>query len=404
MDFGLSPVGAELAERLESFLHDRVLPAEPIYAEEVRASGHDHPHPPVMEELKAEARSNGLWNLFLPHKTKWTNGLSNVDYAPLAEIMGRSPIASEACNCSAPDTGNMEILTLFGSTEQQDRWLGPLLEGRIRSCFAMTEPAVASSDATNVELRIERDGDDYVFDGRKWFISGAAHPYCELVIVMGKTDPAAPPHRQQSMALVPLDTPGVTVVRDMALFGFHDVEGHCELTFDDVRVPATELLGGEGDGFAIAQARLGPGRIHHCMRTIGAAERALALMCQRLQSRVAFGIPLAEQGVWQERVAEARIAIDQARLATLHAAWLMDTQGNKAAMSAISGAKVAVPRAALRVIDDAIQAFGAAGVSQDTPLAWLYAWIRCLRIFDGPDEVHRRSIALRELRRHALSS
>jgi acyl-CoA dehydrogenase len=404
MDFAPSPTAADLRERLLAFMDERVLPAEAIHAEQMAASDDPHHHAPVIEELKAEARARGLWNLFLPHKTTWTDGLSNVDYAQLAEIMGRSPIASEACNCSAPDTGNMEVLAMFGTPEQQEQWLQPLLEGEIRSCFAMTEPAVASSDATNIETRIERVGDEYVINGRKWFISGAAHPNCRISIVMGKTDPTGPPHRQQSQVLVPMDAPGITVIRNMTVFGYTDTEGHCEVTYEDVRVPTDNVIGEEGGGFAIAQARLGPGRIHHCMRTIGAAERALDLMCRRLQGRVAFGKPISEQGVWEERIADARIAIDQARLYTLYTAWLMDTQGNKAARTEIAGIKVAVPLMAQRIIDDAIQAFGAAGVSQDTPLARMHAWIRCLRLADGPDEVHRRTIAQRELRKTADAS
>jgi acyl-CoA dehydrogenase len=400
MDFSLSPVASELRERLLAFMEDHVYPAEPVYARQITESGNPHFHPPVLEELKAEARRRGLWNLFLPHKTQWTDGLSNLDYAPLSEIMGRSPIASEACNCSAPDTGNMEILTMFGTAEQQERWLQPLLEGEIRSAFAMTEPAVASSDATNIECRIETDGDDYVINGRKWWISGAASERCQILIVMGKTDPSAPPHRQQSMVLVPMDTPGITNLRALPVFGYQDPEGHCELLFEDVRVPRSNLLGEEGGGFAIAQARLGPGRIHHCMRTIGAAERALELLCRRVQNRAPFGKRLAEQGVIQEWVADARIEIDQSRLYTFYAAWLMDTAGNKAARTEISGIKVAVPTMALRVIDHAIQAHGAMGVGDDTPLARMYAWIRCLRLADGPDEVHRVSIARRELRRY----
>jgi acyl-CoA dehydrogenase len=400
MDFSLSPVASELRERLLAFMEDHVYPAEPVYARQISESGNPHFHPPVLEELKAEARRRGLWNLFLPHKTQWTDGLSNLDYAPLSEIMGRSPIASEACNCSAPDTGNMEILTMFGTAEQQERWLQPLLEGEIRSAFAMTEPAVASSDATNIECRIETDGDDYVINGHKWWISGAASERCQILIVMGKTDPSAPPHRQQSMVLVPMDTPGITNLRALPVFGYQDPEGHCELLFEDVRVPRSNLLGEEGGGFAIAQARLGPGRIHHCMRTIGAAERALELLCRRVQNRAPFGKRLAEQGVIQEWVADARIEIDQSRLYTFYAAWLMDTAGNKAARTEISGIKVAVPTMALRVIDHAIQAHGAMGVGDDTPLARMYAWIRCLRLADGPDEVHRVSIARRELRRY----
>jgi acyl-CoA dehydrogenase len=411
MEFSLSPRCQELRAQLTQFMDDQVYPAEAVYEEQLATGGDRHAHPPILEELKAEARRRGLWNLFLPHKTQWTEGLSNVDYAPLAEIMGRSAIASEACNCSAPDTGNMEILTMFGTAEQQEQWLQPLLEGEIRSAFAMTEPAVASSDATNIACSIRRDGGargsggvprgDYVINGHKWFISGALHPRCRVLIVMGKTDPDAAPHLQQSMVLVPLDTPGVTVLRNMRVFGYDDAEGHVEMTFDDVRVPVSNLLGEEGGGFAIAQARLGPGRIHHCMRTIGAAERALELMCTRAHARSPFGKPLAEQGVVQTWVADARINIDQARLYTLYAAWLMDTAGNKAARTEISGIKVAVPNMALEVIDHAMQTHGAMGVSQDTPLARMWAWIRALRFADGPDEVHRLSIARRELRRWA---
>ncbi len=398
MEFSLSPRCHELRDKLTQFMDDHVYPAEAVYEQQLAAGD---PHPPILEDLKAEARRRGLWNLFLPHKTQWTEGLSNVDYAPLAEIMGRSAIASEACNCSAPDTGNMEILTMFGTAEQQEQWLQPLLEGEIRSAFAMTEPAVASSDATNIACSIRRDGDDYIINGHKWFISGALHPHCRLLIVMGKTAPDAAPHLQQSMVLVPLDTPGVTVLRNMRVFGYDDAEGHVEMTFDDVRVPVSNLLGDEGGGFAIAQARLGPGRIHHCMRTIGAAERALELMCQRAHSRSPFGKPLADQGVVQTWVADARINIDQARLYTLYAAWLMDSAGNKAARTEISGIKVAVPNMALEVIDHAMQTHGAMGVSQDTPLARMWAWIRALRFADGPDEVHRQGIARRELRRWA---
>jgi acyl-CoA dehydrogenase len=400
VDFALSPVAADFRDRLLAFMDEHVYPAEAVYQRQIRESGDPHFHPPVMEELKAEARRLRLWNLFLPHKTRWTDGLSNLDYAPLAEIMGRSPIASEACNCSAPDTGNMEILAMFGTPEQQERWLHPLLEGEIRSAFAMTEPAVASSDATNIESSIVADGDDYVINGHKWWISGTSDPRCKILIFMGKTDPSAPPHRQQSMVLVPTDTPGITNRRSLPVFGYQHQEGHCELFFEDVRVPRSNLLGEEGGGFAIAQARLGPGRIHHCMRTIGAAERALELLCRRVQSRTTFGKRLADQGVIQEWVADARIEIDQARLYTLYAAWLMDTQGNQAARTEISGIKVAVPQMALRVIDHAMQAHGAMGMSDDTPLASQYAWIRCLRLADGPDEVHRMTIARRELRRY----
>jgi acyl-CoA dehydrogenase len=397
VDFELSPTAAQLQTELLDFMDTHVRPAEAVYEQQLaEAPG---THPPVMEELKAEARKRRLWNLFLPHKTEWTDGLCNLDYAPLAEILGTSPIGSEALNCSAPDTGNMEILTMFGTDEQKERWLQPLLEGEIRSCFAMTEPAVASSDATNIECRIERDGDDYVINGRKWWISGASDPRCEVAILMGKTDPEAPRHRQQSMILVPLDAPGLTNVRPLPVFGYMDHEGHCELLFEDVRVPAGNLLGEEGGGFAIAQARLGPGRIHHCMRTIGAAERALELMCRRVTSRVAFGKTLAEQGVIQEWIAESRIEIEQVRLLCLKAAWLMDTVGNKGAMTEIAAIKVAGPQVALKVIDRAIQAHGGAGVSDDFPLASMYAHIRTLRLADGPDEVHKRTVARREIGR-----
>ncbi|MHB8465765.1 MAG: acyl-CoA dehydrogenase family protein [Acidimicrobiales bacterium] len=377
-----------------------VYPAEPVYAEQVRASGDAHFHPPVMEELKARAREVGLWNLFLPHKTQWTEGLSNLDYASLAEITGRSGLAPEALNCSAPDTGNMEILTMFGTNEQKEQWLYPLLEGEIRSAFAMTEPAVASSDATNIECRIERRGDEYVINGRKWWTSGAASKRCKLLVVMGKTDPAAHRHRQQSMVLVPVDTPGVSIVRDLLVFGYNDVEGHTETLFEDVHVPVSNLLGEEGGGFAMSQARLGPGRIHHCMRAIGLAERALELMCRRVKQRVAFGRPLAEQGVIQEWIADSRIEIEQVRLLTLKTAWLMDTVGAKGAAIEISAIKVAAPAVALRVIDRAIQAHGGGGVSQDFPLASMYAHMRTLRLADGPDEVHRMQVARRELRRY----
>ena len=401
MDFAFSPTCERLRTDLLAFMDEHVYPSESIYAEQMLAAGDPHHHPAVLEDLKAEARRRGLWNLFLPHKTQWTDGLSNLDYAPLAEIMGRSGLASEACNCAAPDTGNMEILTTFGTDEQKERWLQPLLEGEIRSAFAMTEPAVASSDATNIACRIERRGDEYVINGRKWWISGAASARCKVFILMGKTDPDAPTYSQQSMILVPVDTPGVTILRNLPVFGYADREGHCEITFDDVHVPATNVLGEEGGGFAIAQARLGPGRIHHCMRTVGVAERALEAMCKRVQSRTAFGKPLADQGVIQTWIADARIDIDQARLYTLYAAWLMDTQGNKAARTEISGIKVAAPLMALRIIDHAIQAHGAGGVSDDFGLASMYAHVRTLRLADGPDEVHRQVIARRELRKWA---
>jgi acyl-CoA dehydrogenase len=400
MDFAPSPRAEELRKRLEAFMDECVYPNEALYHRQIAESGNPHLHAPVVDELKVEARERGLWNLFLPHATEWTDGLSNLDYAPLAEITGRSPLAPEALNCSAPDTGNMEILTMFGTEEQKERWLRPLLEGEIRSCFAMTEPAVASSDATNISLRIERDGDHYVLNGRKWWISGAARERCRVAIVMGKTDPDAAPHRQQSMVLVPLDTPGLTNLRNLPVFGYQDNEGHCELVFEDVRVAVGNLLGEEGGGFAMAQARLGPGRIHHCMRAIGAAERALQLMCRRVRERTAFGKPLAEQGVIQQWIADSRIEIEQVRLLVLKTAWLMDTVGNQGARIEISAIKVAAPNVALRVIDRAIQAHGALGVSDDVPLASMYAHVRTLRVADGPDEVHRMSVARRELRKY----
>jgi acyl-CoA dehydrogenase len=400
MDFAPGTTAQALVEKLTSFLDEKIIPAEPVYAEQLAASGDPHGHPPVLEELKEQARERGLWNLFLPHATEWTAGLSNLDYAPLAELTGRSVFAPEVLNCSPPDTGNMELLTLFGTDEQKDRWLAPLLRGEIRSAFLMTEPEVASSDATNIRCSIVRDGDEYVINGHKWWTSGAADKRCRIGIVMGKTDPDAAAHEQQSMILVPLDAPGVTVVRDLLVFGYNDREGHCEIRLDDVRVPVTNLLGSEGAGFAMAQVRLGPGRIHHCMRAIGAAERALELMCRRARERVAFGGPLADQGVVQEAIANSRIEIDQARLLTLHAAWLMDTAGNKAARGAISAIKVAVPKMSTAVIDRAIQVFGGAGVSQDFPLAQAWAHQRTLRILDGPDEVHRRTVARFELAKY----
>ena len=403
MDFALSPKAAALAASLEEFMRELVYPAEPVYREQMREAGVPHFQPPVLEELKEAARQRGLWNLFLPHKTEWTEGLSNLDYAPLAEITGRSVIAPEVLNCSAPDTGNMELLTLFGTDEQKERWLRPLLAGEIRSAFLMTEPAVASSDATNIQTRIERDGGEWVINGHKWWISGTGDSRCKIGIVMGKTDPAAASHQQQSMILVPLDTPGVGFLRDLTVFGYNDREGHCEVILEDVRVPAASLLGTVGGGFAMSQARLGPGRIHHCMRSIGAAERALELLCLRARSRVAFGGPLADKGVVQEAIANSRIEIDQARLLTLHAAWLMDTVGNKAARGAISAIKVAVPQMAARVIDRAIQVHGGAGLSQDFPLAQAYAQQRYLRLADGPDEVHRAVVARLELRKYAGS-
>ena len=404
MDFALSPRAEELRKRLEAFMDESVYPNEALYHRQIAESGDPHLHAPILDELKAHARERGLWNLFLPHATEWTEGLSNLDYAPLAEITGRSHLAPEAFNCAAPDTGNMELLAMFATDAQKERWLRPLLEGEIRSCFAMTEPEVASSDATNISLRIERDGDDYVLNGRKWWISGAARERCRLAIVMGKTDPGAPPHRQQSMILVPIDTPGLANVRSLPVFGYDDNEGHCELVFDDVRVPADHLLGEEGGGFAMAQARLGPGRIHHCMRAIGVAERALELMCRRVRSRVAFGKPLADQGVIQQWIADSRIELEQVRLLVLKTAWLMDTQGNKGARIEISAIKVAAPNVALRVVDRAIQAHGGMGVSDDVPLASMYAHLRTLRLADGPDEVHRMSVARRELRKYESAS
>src|SRR3954451_5144800 len=389
----------DFTERLEAFMAEAVYPSEPSYEEHLRVTGDPHAQPPVMEELKAQARERGLWNLFHPDP-EYGPGLSNAEYAPLAEILGRSPIASEACNCSAPDTGNMEVLSLFGTPDQKERWLRPLLDGEIRSSFAMTEPDVASSDATNIALSIERDGDEWVLNGRKWWISGVMHPHCRILIVMGKTNPEGPPHQQQSMVLVPLDTPGVTVVRELPVFGYIDHEGHAELAFEDVRVPAENLIAGEGDGFMISQARLGPGRIHHCMRAIGAAERALELLCRRALARETFGAPVATRGNVLDWIAEARIDIEMARLLTLKAAWMMDTVGNKHARQEIAAIKVAAPNVALRIIDRAIQVHGGGGVSDDFPLAWMYAHIRTLRLADGPDEVHKLTIARQELRKH----
>lgn len=402
MDFAFDARTEELRKRLLDFMAEHIYPAEPVFAQQVAASAGSWERPPVIEELKAKARELGLWNLFLPHHPAGA-GLTNLQYAPLAEITGHSPaLAPEALNCSAPDTGNMELLAEFGTREQQDRWLVPLLDGKIRSAFCMTEPDVASSDATNIATRIERDGDSYVINGRKWWSSGAMNPRCEIFIVMGKTDPSAERHRQQSMILVPRDTPGVDVRRGVHVFGYTDAPhgGHAEIEFRDVRVPATNLLGGEGGGFAIAQARLGPGRIHHCMRLIGMAERALELMCRRTTSRVAFGKALAQQGVVQDWIAEARVRIEQARLLVLKTAWLMDTIGNKGAHAEIQAIKIITPRMAEWVIDRAIQAHGAAGVTQDFPLGQLWAAARTLRFADGPDEVHKRSLARRELRRY----
>jgi len=403
MDFEPSPRAKDLQENLLGFMDSHVYPAETVYEEQMDALGDPHGHPQIVEDLKAEARSRGLWNLFMPHRTEWTpDPVNNLDYAHLAEISGRSMhLAPEAMNCAAPDTGNMEVLSLFGSPAQQDQWLQPLLAGEIRSSFAMTEPDVASSDATNIELSITADGGNYVLNGRKWWISGAASERCKVFIVMGKTNPDAPRHTQQSMILVPRDTPGLTIVRDLPVFGYQDREGHVELRFENVRVPAENLIGEEGSGFAIAQARLGPGRIHHCMRCIGIAERALELMCRRVTSRVAFGRPLSDQGVIREWIADSRMEIEQARLLTLKAAWLMDNVGAKGAAIEISSIKVIAPNVALQVVDRAIQAHGGGGVSDDFPLARMYAGLRTLRLADGPDEVHRRQVARTELARHA---
>ena len=401
MDFELSPRAKEYLERLHAFMDGHVYPAEPAYAAQRLAlaeAGNVHGVPPVIEELKAAARERGLWNLFLPDAEEPRHGLSVLDYASLAEVTGRSiELAPEALNCAAPDTGNMEVLHLFGTPAQKERWLAPLLRGEIRSGFAMTEPEVASSDASNIRTRIERDGDEYVVTGRKWWTSGAMDPRCEILIVMGKTDPDGPAHRQQSMILVPMDAPGVKVVRALPVFGYQDQHGHAEIVFDGVRVPASNLIGEEGGGFAIAQARLGPGRIHHCMRALGMAERALELMCERAVDRVAFGKPVAAQGVIQEWIAESRIAIEQARLLTLKTAWLIDRYGSKGARTEIAAIKVVAPRVALDVVDKAIQVHGGAGVSDDTPLAAMWAGLRTLRIADGPDEVHLRSVARTEL-------
>jgi acyl-CoA dehydrogenase len=402
MEFGFDARTEELRERLLAFMDECVYPAEPVFAEERAAATDPWSPPPVVERLKAEARSRGLWNLFLPGERG--AGLTNLQYAPLAEITGRSPhLAPPALNCAAPDTGNMEVLNEFGNKQQRKAWLEPLLAGEIRSAFAMTEPDVASSDATNIQTRIERVGDEYVINGRKWYISGAMNPNCKIFIVMGKTDPAAERHRQQSMVLVPRDTPGLQVQRGMRVFGYDDGDhgGHAEVVFDDVRVPVENLIGEEGGGFAIAQARLGPGRIHHCMRLLGMAERALELMCRRALTRTAFGKPIAAQGVVREWIAEARVDIEQLRLLVLKTAWLMDTVGNRGAHTEIQAIKIATPSAVQRIIDRAIQVHGAGGVSQDFPLAELWAATRTLRLADGPDEVHKRSLARRELGKYA---
>ncbi|WP_420032795.1 acyl-CoA dehydrogenase family protein [Streptomyces sp. cg28] len=402
MDFAFDARTEELRGKLLAFMDEHVHPAEAVAAEQRAALGSPWETPAVVEELKAEARRQGLWNLFLPDAEHGA-GLTNLQYAPLAEITGRSPqLAPTALNCAAPDTGNMEVLAQFGDDAQKKQWLEPLLAGEIRSAFAMTEPEVASSDATNITTRIERDGDDYVITGRKFYISGAMNPNCKIFIVMGKTDPdGADIRRQQSMVLVPRDTPGVEVRRAMTVFGYEDHwhGGHAEVIFDGARVPAGNLIGEEGGGFGIAQARLGPGRIHHCMRLIGMAERAIDLMCQRAVARTAFGKPLAQQGVVQEWIADARVAVEQLRLLVLKTAWLMDTVGNRGAHTEIQSIKIATPRTVVDIIDKAVQLYGAGGVSQDYPLAELWAGARTLRLADGPDEVHQRSLARRELKR-----
>ena len=403
MDFAPDEKTVEMRERLLAFMQDFVYPAEGTFHDQADSAPNRWDTPPVIEELKAEARAQGLWNLFLPAAHSHGAGLTNLQYAPLAEITGHSPwIAPEALNCSAPDTGNMELLSLFGTPEQQERWLYPLLDGKIRSAFSMTEPGVASSDATNIATRITRDGDHYVINGRKWWSSGAMSPRCKLLIVMGVTDPDAEQHRRQSMICVPAEAPGVTVQRSTGVFGYDDGPhgGHADIRYDNVRVPAANLLGAEGDGFRIAQERLGPGRIHHAMRAIGMGERALEMMCRRTASRTAFGQPIIEQGVVQQWISRARIWIEQVRLLVLKTAWLMDTVGNRGARIEVSAIKVAAPEMATWVIDRAIQAHGGGGVSQDFVLAELYAAARAMRIFDGPDEVHHRAIARRETRRY----
>ncbi|MFE9922008.1 acyl-CoA dehydrogenase family protein [Streptomyces sp. NPDC005774] len=403
MDFTFDARTEELRAALLAFMDGHVLPAERVADEQRAALDSPWASPPVVEELKAEARRRGLWNLFLPGSAHGA-GLTNLQYAPLAEIMGRSPqLAPTVTNCAAPDTGNMEVLAQFGDERQQKQWLEPLLAGEIRSAFAMTEPDVASSDATNITTRIEREGDDYVITGRKWYISGAMHPDCRIFIVMGKTDPGgADVRRQQSMVLVPRDTPGVTITRAMRVFGYEDHShgGHAEVVFDRARVPVSNLIGEEGGGFAIAQARLGPGRIHHCMRLIGMAERAIELMCRRAVSRDAFGKSLAQQGVVQNWIADARVAVEQLRLLVLKTAWMMDTVGNRGAHTEIQAIKIATPRTVVGILDRAIQLYGAGGVSQDHPLAELYAAARTLMIADGPDEVHQRSLARREIKKY----
>ena len=402
MDFTLSAMTSEYAAKLQAFMDTEVFPAEAVYEHQraqLKAAGKPHGLPAVVEELKTKARAQGLWNLFLPHSENPHHGLTVTEYATLAEITGWSPeLAPEAINCAAPDTGNMELLDMFATDEQKKMWLEPLLDGRIRSAFAMTEPDVASSDARNIQTSIVKDGGDYVINGTKWWTTGAMDDRCQILIVMGKTNPDAEAHSQQSMVLVPMNTPGVKVVRNLLVFGYEDQHGHAEVSFTNVRVPVANLLGPEGEGFALAQARLGPGRIHHCMRAIGMAERALSLMIKRSIVRETFGKPLVQQGVIQDWIAQARIDIEQARLLVLKAAWMIDTVGAKGARKEIAAIKVAVPQMAQRVIDNAIQAHGGAGVCQDTPLASMYAGIRTLRIVDGPDEVHIRDIARLEIK------
>ena len=398
MHFEYSPKVNALRGRLVAFMDEHIYPNEGLYEQQI-AEGDRWQPVEILEVLKDRARAAGLWNLFLP-ESELGAGLTNLEYAPLCEIMGRSPMAAEVFNCSAPDTGNMEVLVRYGTKEQKDRWLTPLLRGEIRSCFAMTEPDVASSDATNIQSSIVRDGDHYVINGRKWWTSGAGDPRCRVAIFMGKTDPSAPKHKQQSMVLVPMDTPGVKILRTLNVFGYdHAPHGHCEVDFSNVRVPVENILLGEGRGFEIAQGRLGPGRIHHCMRLIGVAERALEAMCRRVKRRVAFGKPIADQGTMQADIATSRIEIEQARLLVLKAAWMMDTVGNKEARAEIAMIKVVAPNVALRVLDRAIQAHGGAGVCDDFPMAWHWGNARTLRLADGPDEVHREAIAKLELRK-----
>jgi acyl-CoA dehydrogenase len=399
VNFEVSEKGKDFRARVEAFMDELVYPNEATFHEQLQAADSRWSVPPIVEELKEEAKSRGLWNLFLPD-SELGAGLSNLEYAPLCEVMGRSPIAPEVFNCNAPDTGNMEVLVRYGTEEQKERWLRPLLDGEIRSCFAMTEPDVASSDATNIQASVERDGDEYVLNGRKWWTSGAGDPRCKISIFMGKTDPEAPRHEQQSMILVPLDTPGVRIERTLPVFGYDDApHGHAEISYNNVRVPTHNIIWGEGKGFAIAQGRLGPGRIHHCMRLIGVAERALEAMCGRVKEREAFGRPLAEQGVVQAWISDSRMEIDQARLLTLKAAHMMDTVGNKEARAEIAMIKVVAPNVALNVLDRAIQAHGGAGVSDDFPLAYAWASARTLRLADGPDEVHRAAVARLELKK-----